>query len=77
VGLSLRELAAALAAPAAPAACVAIALIIAVELTSTTAPVVSLVIVGAFGLAAYALGAVLFARGVILPIWASLRARGA
>jgi lipopolysaccharide exporter len=77
VGLSLRELASALAAPAAPAACVAIALIMAVELTSAMAPAVSLIVVGAFGLAAYALGAVLFARGVIVPIWASLRARGA
>lgn len=77
VDLSLRELAIALAAPAAPAACVAIALVIAVELTSASAPFISLIVVAVFGLAAYTLGALLFARGVIIPIWAGLRARGA
>jgi O-antigen/teichoic acid export membrane protein len=77
VRLSGRALASALAAPAAPAACVAIALLVAVELTTAAAPALSLVIVVAVGVGAYALGAAVFARGVIVPIWTSLRARGA
>jgi O-antigen/teichoic acid export membrane protein len=74
--LSARELASALAAPAAPSALVAVVLFVAVELTSSAAPLVSLAVVAGLGLAAYVAGAALFARGIIVPMWASLRARG-
>lgn len=76
VRLSARELVSALAAPAAPSALVAVVTFVAVELTSSAAPLVSLAVVAGLGLAAYVAGAAIFARGVIVPMWASLRARG-
>ena len=77
LGLSARELATALAAPAAPSAFLAVVLLVAVQLTRSVTPLVSLLIVVVLGLAVYAAAAALFARSVIVPMWASLRARGA
>ena len=75
--LSVRELASALAAPAAPSGLLAGVLLIAMALTTSATPLVSLLLVAVLSVAVYAAGAALFARSVIVPMWASLRARGA
>jgi PST family polysaccharide transporter len=77
VGLSARELATGLAAPVAPSVLLAVVMLVAVHLTSSAAPLVSLLVVVVLGLAAYVAGVVMFARGVVVPMWTSLRARGA
>jgi hypothetical protein len=51
-------------------------LLIAMALTTSATPLVSLLLVAVLSVAVYAAGAALFARSVIVPMWASLRARG-